>query len=103
MLPEDVYWSGIAGTLHDQLRTTCFLEAGDLSDEWAAPPMRCIRGRIALSTMDMDESIPAGSRFTTDEASGRMKSLSCAGEIIHAERMALASPNHGQTTELTQG
>jgi 5-methylthioadenosine/S-adenosylhomocysteine deaminase len=34
-----------------------------------------IRGRIALSTMDMDESIPAGSRFNTGEALRRNEEL----------------------------
>jgi 5-methylthioadenosine/S-adenosylhomocysteine deaminase len=50
--------------------TTCFLEAGGpFPDEMGrAADEIGIRGRIALSTMDMDETIPAGSRFTTNEA-----------------------------------
>ncbi|HVU44632.1 MAG TPA: amidohydrolase family protein [Terracidiphilus sp.] len=71
MTPEDVYWSGIAGYASMiSCGTTCFLEAGGpYPDEMGrAADEVGIRGRIALSTMDMDESIPAGSRFTTEEA-----------------------------------
>jgi 5-methylthioadenosine/S-adenosylhomocysteine deaminase len=71
MTPEDVYWSGIAGYASMiGCGTTCFLEAGGpYPDEMGrAADEIGIRGRIALSTMDMDESIPAGSRFTTEEA-----------------------------------
>jgi len=71
MTPEDVYWSGIAGyAAMISCGTTCFLEAGGpYPDEMGrAADAIGIRGRIALSTMDMDESIPAGSRFTTEEA-----------------------------------
>jgi 5-methylthioadenosine/S-adenosylhomocysteine deaminase len=69
--PEDVYWSGIAGYASMiGSGTTCFLEAGGpYPDEMGrAADEIGIRGRIALSTMDMDESIPAGSRFTTEVA-----------------------------------
>jgi 5-methylthioadenosine/S-adenosylhomocysteine deaminase len=71
MAPEDVYWSGIAGYASMiSCGTTCFLEAGGPHpDEMGrAADEIGIRGRIALSTMDMDESIPAGSRFTTEQA-----------------------------------
>jgi len=71
LTPEDVYWSGIAGySSMISCGTTCFLEAGGVHpDEMGrAADEIGIRGRIALSTMDMDESIPIGSRFTTDEA-----------------------------------
>jgi 5-methylthioadenosine/S-adenosylhomocysteine deaminase len=71
LTPEDVYWSGIAGYASMiSCGTTCFLEAGGpFPDEMGrAADEIGIRGRIALSTMDMDETIPAGSRFTTDEA-----------------------------------
>jgi len=71
MTPEDVYWSGIAGYASMiSCGTTCFLEAGGpYPDEMGrAADEIGIRGRIALSTMDMDESIPAGSRFSTGEA-----------------------------------
>lgn len=78
MTPEDVYWSGIAGYASMiSCGTTCFLEAGGpYPDEMGrAADEIGIRGRIALSTMDMDESIPAGSRFTTEEALRRNEEL----------------------------
>lgn len=71
MTPEDVYWSGIAGYASMiSCGTTCFLEAGGpYPDEMGrAADEIGIRGRIALSTMDMDETIPAASRFSTEEA-----------------------------------
>jgi 5-methylthioadenosine/S-adenosylhomocysteine deaminase len=69
--PEDVYCSGLAAYASMiSSGTTCFLEAGGpFPDEMGrAADEIGIRGRIALSTMDMDESIPAGSRFSTDQA-----------------------------------
>lgn len=69
--PEDIYCSGLAAYASMiSSGTTCFLEAGGPSpDEMGRAAEEIgIRGRIALSTMDMDESIPAGSRFTTAEA-----------------------------------
>jgi 5-methylthioadenosine/S-adenosylhomocysteine deaminase len=69
--PEDVYCSGLAAYASMiSSGTTCFLEAGGpFPDEMGkAADEIGIRGRIALSTMDMDETIPAGSRFTTNEA-----------------------------------
>jgi 5-methylthioadenosine/S-adenosylhomocysteine deaminase len=69
--PEDVYCSGLAGYASMiSSGTTCFLEAGGpFPDEMGRAAGEIgIRGRIALSTMDMDESIPRGSRFTTGEA-----------------------------------
>jgi len=50
--------------------TTCFLEAGGpYPDEMGrAADEIGIRGRIALSTMDMDDSIPAHARLTTEDA-----------------------------------
>src|ERR1700689_394601 len=69
--PEDVYCSGLAAYASMiSSGTTCFLEAGGpFPDEMGrAADEIGIRGRIALSTMDMDESIPPGSRFTTGEA-----------------------------------
>jgi 5-methylthioadenosine/S-adenosylhomocysteine deaminase len=69
--PEDVYCSGLAAYASMiSSGTTCFLEAGGpFPDEMGrAADEIGIRGRIALSTMDMDESIPRGSRFTTEEA-----------------------------------
>jgi 5-methylthioadenosine/S-adenosylhomocysteine deaminase len=78
MGPEDIYYSGIAGYASMiGSGTTCFLEAGGpFPDEMGrAADEIGIRGRIALSTMDMDESIPAGSRFTTEEALRRNEEL----------------------------
>lgn len=69
--PEDVYCSGLAAYASMiGSGTTCFLEAGGpFPDEMGrAADEIGIRGRIALSTMDMDESIPAKSRFTTEDA-----------------------------------
>ena len=68
---EDVYCSGLAAYASMiSSGTTCFLEAGGpFPDEMGrAADEIGIRGRIALSTMDMDDSIPVGSRFTTGEA-----------------------------------
>ena len=76
--PEDVYCSGLAAYASMiSSGTTCFLEAGGpFPDEMGrAADEIGIRGRIALSTMDMDESIPAGSRFTTSEALRRNEDL----------------------------
>jgi 5-methylthioadenosine/S-adenosylhomocysteine deaminase len=75
---EDVYCSGLAAYASMiSSGTTCFLEAGGpFPDEMGrAADEIGIRGRIALSTMDMDESIPRGSRFTTDEALRRNEEL----------------------------
>jgi 5-methylthioadenosine/S-adenosylhomocysteine deaminase len=57
--------------------TTCFLEAGGPHpDEMGrAADELGIRGRIALSTMDKDDSIPAVCRFPTDEALKRNEEL----------------------------
>ena len=68
---EDVYCSGLAAYASMiSSGTTCFLEAGGpFPDEMGrAADEIGIRGRIALSTMDTDDTIPAGSRFTTGEA-----------------------------------
>src|SRR5580692_5231796 len=69
--PEDVYCSGLSAySSMISCGTTCFLEAGGpYPDEMGrAADEIGIRGRIALSTMDMDETIPAASRFSTNEA-----------------------------------
>lgn len=69
--PEDVYCSGLAAYASMiSSGTTCFLEAGGpFPDEMGRAANDIgIRGRIALSTMDMDESIPAKSRLSTDDA-----------------------------------
>jgi len=76
--PEDIYCSALAAYASMiSSGTTCFLEAGGpYPDEMGrAADEIGIRGRIALSTMDMDESIPAGSRLTTDEALRRNEEL----------------------------
>jgi len=69
--PDDVYCSGLAAYASMiSSGTTCFLEAGGpFPDEMGrAADQIGIRGRIALSTMDMDETVPPGSRFTTAQA-----------------------------------
>lgn len=76
--PEDVYSSGLAAYASMiSSGTTCFLEAGGpFPDEMGrAADEIGIRGRIALSTMDTGESIPAKSKFTTDEALRRNEEL----------------------------
>ena len=76
--PEDVYCSGLAAYASMiSSGTTCFLEAGGpFPDEMGrAADEIGIRGRIALSTMDMDDSIPAGSRMSTEEALKRNEEL----------------------------
>lgn len=76
--PEDVYLSGIAGYASMiSTGTTCFLEAGGpYPDEMGrAADEIGIRGRIALSTMDCGEGIPAGSKFSTEEALRRNEEL----------------------------
>jgi 5-methylthioadenosine/S-adenosylhomocysteine deaminase len=76
--PEDVYCSGLAAYASMiSSGTTCFLEAGGpFPDEMGrAADEIGIRGRIALSTMDTDETIPAGSRFTTNEALSKNEEL----------------------------
>jgi len=66
--PEDVYCSGLtAYSSMISCGTTCFLEAGGpCPDEMGrAADEIGIRGRIAMSTMDMDDSLPQGFRFST--------------------------------------
>ena len=57
--------------------TTCFLEAGGpCPDEMGRAAEEIgIRGRIAMSTMDLDDSLPAGFRFSTEEALQRSEAL----------------------------
>jgi 5-methylthioadenosine/S-adenosylhomocysteine deaminase len=76
--PEDVYCSGLAAYASMiSSGTTCFLEAGGpYPDEMGrAADEIGIRGRIALSTMDMGDGIPAVSIFSTDEALKRNEEL----------------------------
>lgn len=76
--PEDVYCSGLAAySSMISCGTTCFLEAGGPHpDEMGrAADEIGIRGRIAMSTMDIDESLPKGFRFSTDEALQRSEAL----------------------------
>ena len=71
LTPEDVYCSGIAGyTSMISVGTTCFLEAGGPHpDEMARAAVDVgIRGCVALSTMDMDDTLPANYRMTTSQA-----------------------------------
>ena len=57
--------------------TTCFLEAGGpCPDEMGrAADEIGIRGRIAMSTMDIDEILPQGFRLSTSEALQRSEAL----------------------------
>ena len=76
--PEDVYSSALAGyAAMIASGTTCFLEAGGPFPEQmgrAASDIG-IRGRIAMSTMDMDDTVPAHCRFSTQEALRRSEEL----------------------------
>jgi 5-methylthioadenosine/S-adenosylhomocysteine deaminase len=76
--PEDVYCSGL-GAYSSMIScgTTCFLEAGGpCPDEMGrAADEIGIRGRIAMSTMDVDDTLPAGFRLSTEEALQRSEAL----------------------------
>jgi 5-methylthioadenosine/S-adenosylhomocysteine deaminase len=76
--PEDVYCSGVAAYASMiSCGTTCFLEAGGPHpDEMGrAADEIGIRGRIAMSTMDLDETLPRGFRLDTQEALRRSEQL----------------------------
>jgi 5-methylthioadenosine/S-adenosylhomocysteine deaminase len=76
--PEDVYCSGLSAYASMiSCGTTCFLEAGGPSpDEMGRAAAEIgIRGRIAMSTMDIDETLPAGFRLSTSEALQRSEVL----------------------------
>ena len=78
LTPDDVYASALA-CYGAMLRsgTTCFLEAGGPHpDEMGrAADEIGIRGRIAQSTMDAEEGLPANMRCSTDEALKRSENL----------------------------
>ena len=76
--PEDVYCSGLSAySSMISCGTTCFLEAGGpCPDEMGrAADEIGIRGRIAMSTMDIDETLPQGFRLSTSEALQRSEGL----------------------------
>ncbi|MGA3090353.1 MAG: amidohydrolase family protein [Terriglobales bacterium] len=76
--PEDVYSSGLSAySSMISCGTTCFLEAGGpCPDEMGrAADEIGIRGRIAMSTMDIDETLPPGFRLSSREALQRSESL----------------------------
>jgi 5-methylthioadenosine/S-adenosylhomocysteine deaminase len=76
--PEDVYASALAAyAAMIRSGTTCFLEAGGpFADEMGRAAHDIgIRGRIALSTMDAEEHLPANMRCATDEALRRSEAL----------------------------
>ncbi|MGA8230831.1 MAG: amidohydrolase family protein [Candidatus Acidiferrales bacterium] len=76
--PEDVYCSGLSAySSMIACGTTCFLEAGGpCPDEMGrAADEIGIRGRIAMSTMDVDHSLPQGFRLSTEEALQRSEAL----------------------------
>jgi 5-methylthioadenosine/S-adenosylhomocysteine deaminase len=76
--PEDVYYSGLAAfSSMISCGTTCFLEAGGpFPDEMGrAADEIGIRGKIAQTTMDMDETLPKSHLFTTEEALRMNESL----------------------------
>jgi 5-methylthioadenosine/S-adenosylhomocysteine deaminase len=76
--PEDVYCSALAAySSMISCGTTCFLEAGGpCPDEMGrAADEIGIRGRLAMSTMDLDDSLPEGFRLSTEEALRRSEAL----------------------------
>jgi 5-methylthioadenosine/S-adenosylhomocysteine deaminase len=78
LTPEDVYASGLAAySAMIRCGTTCFLEAGGpFADQMGrAADEIGIRGRIALSTMDAEEDLPANMRCSTAEALRRSEEL----------------------------
>jgi 5-methylthioadenosine/S-adenosylhomocysteine deaminase len=78
LTPEDIYASAL-GCYGAMIRsgTTCFLEAGGpFADEMGRAADKIgIRGRIALSTMDAEEDVPANMRCSTEEALRRSEEL----------------------------
>ena len=75
---EDVHASGLAAyAAMIRSGTTCFLEAGGpFADQMGrAADEIGIRGRIALSTMDTEEDLPANMRCSTAEALRRSEEL----------------------------
>jgi 5-methylthioadenosine/S-adenosylhomocysteine deaminase len=71
LTPEDVYCSGLtAYSSMISCGTTCFLEAGGpFPDEMGrAADEIGIRGKIAQTTMDIDETLPKSHLFTTEES-----------------------------------
>src|SRR3984957_5106078 len=75
---EDVYASALAAyAAMIRSGTTCFLEAGGpFADQMGrAADEIGIRGRIALSTMDAEEDLPANMRCSTAEALRRSEEL----------------------------
>src|SRR5579871_2039607 len=68
---DDVYCSGLSAYLAMiSVGTTCFLEAGGPHPDamGGAADEVGIRGVLALSTMDMDDTLPSSMRMTTDDA-----------------------------------
>ena len=71
LTPEDVYYSGLSAYVAMiSVGTTCFLESGGPHpDEMGrAADEVGIRGVVALSTMDSDDTLPPSMRTTTDAA-----------------------------------
>jgi 5-methylthioadenosine/S-adenosylhomocysteine deaminase len=76
--PEDVYCSALSAySSMVACGTTCFLEAGGpCPDEMGrAADEIGIRGRIAMSTMDIDDTLPQGFRLSTEDALQRSEAL----------------------------
>lgn len=71
LTPDDVYYSGLAAyAAMISVGTTCFLESGGphADDMGRAADEIGIRGCIALSTMDSDDTLPPAMRQTTEAA-----------------------------------
>ncbi|MEJ0068210.1 MAG: amidohydrolase family protein [Pseudomonadota bacterium] len=68
---DDVYYSGLSAYIAMiSVGTTCFLESGGPHADamGRAADTVGIRGFVALSTMDCDDTLPASMRTTTDQA-----------------------------------
>ena len=71
LTPEDVYYGSVAGYASMiSTGTTFFMEAGGPHpDEMARAAVDVgIRGDVSLSTMDLDDTLPANYRMTTSQA-----------------------------------
>jgi 5-methylthioadenosine/S-adenosylhomocysteine deaminase len=71
LTPEDVYYSGLSAYVAMiSVGTTCFLESGGPhADEMGrAADETGIRGVVALSTMDSDDSLPDSMKTSTEDA-----------------------------------
>ncbi len=105
--PEDVYCSGLSAySSMISCGTTCFLEAGGpCPDEMGrAADEIGIRGRIAMSTMDQDDSLPIG--FSPEHgrsAAAQRIAGETLGKTCARERLACAAADYCEFREAAGG